>query len=281
MTHQEWRDGNDLQAMLEFVQGKASERKLRLFAIGCVKTAWNVLELEDPHITECCRLAVDAAERHVDGLVDWEAVRSARMTVQQAAQGLPPHWDDRWGVEAAMALTDSSVDSVLRETTNLLAQIEDFADNQASMIGVSGLCVVTSQEQLARMIDEHRAQNLPLGYDWERTLEHWDAIRDANPWSGDAKKVSRRTQAAILRDILGDPLNPAPATDPGWLLWNAGTVARMAQAIYDNATFDDLAILGDALEDAGCRNREILEHCRSGGLHVRGCWVLNLLLQKE
>lgn len=42
-----------------------------------------------------------------------------------------------------------------------------------------------------------------------------------------------------------------------------------------------LAILADALEDAGCDNADILDHCRSDGPHVRGCWVVDLLLGKE
>jgi hypothetical protein len=71
------------------------------------------------------------------------------------------------------------------------------------------------------------------------------------------------------------------ALDPAWLAWNAGTVRKMAQAIYDDRAFDQLPILADALEEAGCANRDILDHCRSGGDHVRGCWVIDLLLGKE
>jgi hypothetical protein len=41
-----------------------------------------------------------------------------------------------------------------------------------------------------------------------------------------------------------------------------------------------LAVLADALEEAGCQDQEILSHCRSGGEHVRGCWVVDLLLGK-
>ena len=42
-----------------------------------------------------------------------------------------------------------------------------------------------------------------------------------------------------------------------------------------------MPILADALEDAGCTNQDILNHCRGGGEHVRGCWVVDLLLGKE
>jgi hypothetical protein len=42
-----------------------------------------------------------------------------------------------------------------------------------------------------------------------------------------------------------------------------------------------MAILGDILEDAGCGNADILNHCRKPGIHVRGCWVVDLLLGKS
>ena len=65
-----------------------------------------------------------------------------------------------------------------------------------------------------------------------------------------------------------------------WLAWNGGTVPRIAQAIYAERAFDRLPVLADALEDAGCANADVLAHCRSGGEHVRGCWVIDLLLGK-
>ncbi len=69
--------------------------------------------------------------------------------------------------------------------------------------------------------------------------------------------------------------------DPGWLHWNGGTIPKLAQAIYDDRTFDHLPILADALEEAGCHDSAILTHCRQDGEHTRGCWVLNLILGKD
>ena len=37
----------------------------------------------------------------------------------------------------------------------------------------------------------------------------------------------------------------------------------------------------DALEEAGCDNIDILLHCREPGTHVRGCWVVDLVLGKQ
>jgi hypothetical protein len=44
--------------------------------------------------------------------------------------------------------------------------------------------------------------------------------------------------------------------------------------------FEDLPLLADMLTYAGCTDADILEHCRSGGEHVRGCWAVDLLLGK-
>jgi hypothetical protein len=87
-------------------------------------------------------------------------------------------------------------------------------------------------------------------------------------------------QCHWIRDIFANRFRPV-TFDPAWVQWNAGTVRKMAQAIYDDRAFDRLPILADALEDAGCDNRDVLDHCRAGGEHVRGCWVVDLLLGNE
>jgi hypothetical protein len=94
---------------------------------------------------------------------------------------------------------------------------------------------------------------------------------------GRCARKSQRT--ALLRDIFGNPFRPV-ALDPAWLAWNDGAVQKMAQVIYDARRFSALPILADALEDAGSDNADILAHCRGGGEHVRGCWVVDLLLGK-
>jgi len=63
--------------------------------------------------------------------------------------------------------------------------------------------------------------------------------------------------------------------------WLTSTVKQVAIAIYSANGFDRLPILADALEDAGCDNADILNHCRQPGEHVRGCWVVDLLLGRQ
>ena len=86
-----------------------------------------------------------------------------------------------------------------------------------------------------------------------------------------------KRQSDFLRDIFGNPFCPI-SLDPAWLTLNDGTVLRIAQAIYGDRGFERLPHLADALEKAGCDEADILTHCRQLGKHVRGCWVLDLLL---
>jgi hypothetical protein len=72
------------------------------------------------------------------------------------------------------------------------------------------------------------------------------------------------------------------ATSARGALGNAAARRRkLAQAIYEERAFDRLAILADALEEAGCTDAEVLAHCRGGGEHVLGCWVVDCILGKK
>jgi hypothetical protein len=127
---------------------------------------------------------------------------------------------------------------------------------------------------------------------WRVTLLRRDEFGDA------AEKASRRAaeaegwtapaprpaQVSLLRDIFGNPFRPR-VLDPSW---RTPTVTALARAAYEERGLpagsldcDRLAILTDALEDAGCDSADILSHLRGPGPHVRGCWVLDLLLGKQ
>lgn len=94
------------------------------------------------------------------------------------------------------------------------------------------------------------------------------------------KEAESSKQALLLRDIFGNPYRTISVATR-CLSWNDRIVPRLAQAIYDEHAFDRLPILADALEEAGCTDADILNHCRQPGEHVRGCWVVDLLLGKS
>ena len=85
------------------------------------------------------------------------------------------------------------------------------------------------------------------------------------------------SQAELLLEIAAPLLDPV-AIEPAWLVWSDGTVGKLARAIYDSRDFAQMPILGDALEEAGCSDTRVLNHCRGQVEHVRGCWLLDRLL---
>jgi hypothetical protein len=108
------------------------------------------------------------------------------------------------------------------------------------------------------------------------------------PWFGVSSKPDHdREQSAqchLLRDIFGNPFRPV-TLDPSWRIPD---ILALAQAAYDNRELPAgtlaparLAVLADALEEAGCTERTLLDHLRSPGPHVRGCWSVDLLLGRE
>jgi hypothetical protein len=93
-----------------------------------------------------------------------------------------------------------------------------------------------------------------------------------------ALTLAGEAHCSLLRCVFGNPLRPV-VPDPGWL---TSTVVALARRIYEQRAFENLPMLADALEDAGCDNADVLEHCRNRSVaHARGCWVIDLLLGNE
>jgi hypothetical protein len=95
--------------------------------------------------------------------------------------------------------------------------------------------------------------------------------------------------AGLIRDLFGPlPFRPLPAISPSVFAYNAGLVLRLAQSAYEeralpNGHLDEqrLAVLADALEEAGCSDADLLGHLRGPGPHVRGCFAVDAVLGKE
>jgi hypothetical protein len=86
-----------------------------------------------------------------------------------------------------------------------------------------------------------------------------------------------RAQAGIIRDIVGNPFRPVSFS----LSWRTDTVLALAHQMYESREFSAMPILADALQDAGCDSADILSHCRAKQEHVRGCWVVGLVLENQ
>ncbi|MFO0826359.1 MAG: hypothetical protein U0792_25110 [Gemmataceae bacterium] len=82
----------------------------------------------------------------------------------------------------------------------------------------------------------------------------------------------------LIRDIFGNPFRPVTFAPE----WRSDTAVSLAKHIYEARDFAQMPILADALQDAGCDNAEVLNHCRDANqVHVRGCWVVDRVLGKS
>jgi hypothetical protein len=94
--------------------------------------------------------------------------------------------------------------------------------------------------------------------------------------SGVAERDELARHVALLRCLFGNPFRPITFSPD----WRTGTAVTLARQMYDGRDFSTMPILADALQDASCDSDDILNHCRSDGVHVRGCWVVDLVLEK-
>jgi hypothetical protein len=83
--------------------------------------------------------------------------------------------------------------------------------------------------------------------------------------------------ADLLRDVFGNPFRPV-RTEERWL---TPQIIELAGLIYEQRTFDRMAALGNLIHDAGCNEPAIIDHCKNTPIHIRGCWLVDLLLNKN
>jgi hypothetical protein len=259
MTEAKWLACADPQKMLEFLRGNASDRKLRLFACACCRRIGHLLS--DERCREAAK-AVKVAESFADGLTPGGDLAAA----QEAARGVyVAHFGTlylAWAGEAAAMAAAADI-RARRRWHGYFSDKGGFGEAaDAAAKAVAGYAA-----------DRPQTEGLPK------------AIVEST-W-GATQASERQYQTRLLRDIFGHPSRPSPPLPPAVLAWNDRTVPRLAWAIYEErqlpaGTLDTgrLAILADALLDAGCNDEDLIRHCRSEGPHVRGCWAVDLILGK-
>lgn len=163
-----------------------------------------------------------------------------------------------------------------------LRRVEQFADGQLA----SSTMEKWSREMWRAMGSRGRAQYVicwavSVACDPRQSPEFvndWQAmVRLAVDFRPELLQGLPTLVRVTLHEIFGNPFRSV-TLDPSWL---TPTVTGLALAIYDERSFDCMPILADALEEAGCANADMLQHCRQPGEHVRGCWVIDQLLGKE
>jgi hypothetical protein len=175
-------------------------------------------------------------------------------------------------LKAAIAKATAAFETTKENT------IEHYITLAASLVLVNDVKEADGVAYTVAMVVAHQAV-YP-----DYSIETTDETEAANA-AGILSEQAR--QCRVLRCIIGNPFRPV-TINPAWLAWNDGTVVKLAEAIYQerelpSGHFDGtrLGVLADALEEAGCTNTDILDHCRQQEEHVRGCWVVDALLGKE
>jgi len=94
-------------------------------------------------------------------------------------------------------------------------------------------------------------------------------------------------QCQLLRDVY-NPYYLLPPISSSFLAQNDSLLVKLAQAAYEDrvlpvGTLDSarLAVLADALEDAGCTDALLLDHLRAASPHVRGCFAVDAVLGRS
>ena len=232
MTEQGWLTNKDPGAMLQFLRGKASDRKLRLFAC------------------EICE--------HLCGII----------CELFPKKGLTPDNEDAW---KALRVAEQFANGLLHKPDELAAAHDAASATlnrhrwmEYALLSTARPSAWEAADQVAVAVDSFIADELSSDAESQQRI-------------GAAGIGETAYEATFLRDIFGPLPFRAVTLNPGWRTAN---VTALAQAIYDERAFDRMPILADALEDAGCDQTDILNHCRQPGEHVRGCWVVDLVLGK-
>jgi hypothetical protein len=242
MTEAEWLACGYPEPMLASLRGLVGDRKLRLFAVACCQRLLRAVRLH-PWYSQ----GIAVAEYFADGeATDEELERVNQSPCPEWCLQYAPQFD--WSEIAASGQPHRKTSLAINACWNAM-EVEDvivMADC------ASGNAAWAATQQGPVMPDD-------------------DGI------SASRLVVEQAIQSDILRDIFGNPFRPA-TLDPSWL---TSTVVALARGIYEERAVDRMPILADALQDAGCDSADVLGHCRGPGPHVRGCWVVDLVLGKE
>jgi hypothetical protein len=226
VTEAEWLACKSPQKMLEFLRGKASERKLRILMCASLRRVWDYLD------DERFGRAVEVAERYCDGPSQLTELDEARTIISQINRRR--RRQHGWDTQSHLVL------EVL------------YPPREVSAVPFT--------------LDPHFPENL-----------RWSVP--------EAKRGEElRAQVALLRCVLGNPFRAASLGGA----CRTRLIRSLAQAAYEQRTLPAgtleparLAVLADALDEAGLTDAEVLTHLHSGGPHVRGCWAVDVVLGLE
>lgn len=197
------------------------------------------------HLTfEESRVAVEVAEQFADDLVDDERRKSAYAVANERCI----YVDD----------TSSSSDRMKGFATEAALNAV-FGDHDYPPIPTyATTCAIAAARAQAEVI-----------------FAHHESRNEVESACLAACENEREWQCRIIRDIFRNPFDQTPI-DLSWLTESARRIARLT---YHGGDYHRPTSLVETLAAAGCTDRRILDHFRESTEHVRGCWVIDLLLE--
>lgn len=247
MTEAEWLSCVVPNKLLAFLKGNISERKLRLLAVACCRRIWHLL---NPDVG---RPGIELIEQFADSEATQEDLAKVFRSTHR-------YGDEVYRNHLRLSPPSRESELVYRESQQAYAVAYAAGTGEGSL----EMALLYSTQCAGREIF---GCQFPL--DWS-AHEKWDEIVQAD----------QALQCNVIRELVGNPFQTVKV-NPGCLLWNGGSIPRIAKLIYDDRAFGHLPILADALEEASCTDAAILNHCRQPGDHFRGCWLVDLLTGKE
>lgn len=268
MTEEEWLSATDSASPTDwlFFDALASDRKLRLLSVALCRSIVPHLRQLAPNATRL----LDSVEAFADG-------QAAPDVLTRHRQALIGQW------EAFTSPRGESLDGTGHERGSAYAADTDEAW-LFFFVAQAGYNAVLAT---ARHFEERDKPG--SRYRYRSFYQHWLAIAFPCAVAGEAAFVLEHTpgpewqvntveaRGRLLHEIFGNLFRPATVA----AACLTPTVVELARQMYDARDFTAMPILADALQDAGCENEDVLTHCRGEGPHVRGCWVVDLVLGKE
>jgi hypothetical protein len=253
MTEAEWLAWEDPRPLVQYLIGTDEPRVQDIDAFPDCRASARKLRMFAcacyhrvshvlPHPE--ARASIDTAERFADGLVGEAKRVRTEGRLLALSNALEGQWRASRGAErAALQPTHAALALALQALWYGAPKAAHYAPH-------------TAQHHLACIL-------------------HPDVGND--PAGSPTGKAEARAQCDLLREIIGNPFRPVEFAPE----WRTDTAVTLARQMYEAREFSAMPILADALQDAGCDNLDILDHCRDTSLtHVRGCWAVDLVLGK-
>jgi hypothetical protein len=243
MTEEQWLAATDPGPLLAFLHASGQGRDRKL-RLFAAACVRRVWHLLPG---ERAREAVEAAERFADGLLEAPGRVGLRDT---------RHHDPAGGLAATRA-----------------------AEAASAVVAGEAYVAALRASQYAERAAQYAAAAAALTADGYAWLLAWKEVGG----------VEGAAQAALVRDTFGNPCRPPTPLPAPVFAWNGGCVVQLAMATYEeralpSGTLDNgrLAVLADALEEAGLEEQEVLDHLREPeARHYRGCWCVDVVLGRQ